>query len=211
MQTSSIGRAVHFVAGDGRHMSATISYVYTPYSGKVPREPEDEQRWQTLCNAQTVDVHVLWPDNENPVRAVTALRPKGITVEYVDSDRPLFGLYVNGQSTTNVQRIIYRNWRVTDVETRITTSTTDYGTTRGYDGHTFQADHCYKVPVYDVLDGEHVQNYGRGMVADGVSNYVASGLSTRKARWQRLCLFGMWPFSECGRLTARVILSRAMG
>jgi len=69
-QKASIGRVVHFVAGDGTHTAATVSYVYTPYSGKVAREPEDEQRWQGLCDVQAVDLHALWPDNDQPVKYV---------------------------------------------------------------------------------------------------------------------------------------------
>ncbi|CAM3269345.1 hypothetical protein DESA109040_05950 [Deinococcus saxicola] len=70
MQKPTISRAVHFVDGAGTHMAATISYVYTPYSGNVPREPEQEARWKTLCDAQAVDLHVFWPDSEQPVQFV---------------------------------------------------------------------------------------------------------------------------------------------
>ncbi|MVN88279.1 hypothetical protein GO986_16155 [Deinococcus sp. HMF7620] len=73
-QKPSLGRVVHFVAGDGQHLAATISQVYTPYSGTVPREPEEEARRATLCEAQAVDVHVLYPDHQSPMQFVEGVR-----------------------------------------------------------------------------------------------------------------------------------------
>lgn len=74
MQKPSIGRVVHFVAGDGQHLAATISYVYTPYSGNVPREPEQEKRWELLCESEAVDLHALYPSKTTPVEFLEGVR-----------------------------------------------------------------------------------------------------------------------------------------
>jgi hypothetical protein len=123
---------------------------------------------------------------------VSASRPAGLTVESVDFDQALFGLYVNGQSTTTVKRLIFRKWRGTNMQS-LKTASVGYQKARGYAGHVFQADHCFSIPVYDVEDGECVQEYLVGLDEDAINNYVSSGIASRRGNIRRLCLWGLWP------------------
>jgi len=124
---------------------------------------------------------------------VNAYRPAGLTVEQVDFENVTLGYYVNGGGTQDVRRLAFRRWRSFNMNSRLT-SADGYLPVRGYAGHIFQADHVFYCPEYDVQDGEGIQEYGVGMVEDGISNYVSSGIPSRRFRWENLCIFGMWPF-----------------
>jgi len=134
--------------------------------------------------------------NSSHGKLINAQKPAGITVEYVDSEAASFVLYVNGQSTSSVQRIVLRKWRATGMQCLKTNANGTYQLVRGAVGHAFQADHCFSVPVYDVEDGEVLTEPGVGLIEDPINNYVSSGLSTRKYNIRRLCIFGLWPITK---------------
>lgn len=118
--------------------------------------------------------------------------PASVTAQHVCMEGFSYGVYIDGQRTTNVQKILLQYWRSRNNNSK-QTNATGYDLLRSVPGHAFQANSCWQVPQYDVLDGEAIQEYGVGLVEDVINNFVSSGVVGRQAQITRNAIYGMWP------------------